>query len=192
MIILTHIHTHAHNQLFMFLSCCVFFNLTNFLKNVTNLKMLKFVSIMTMMMTIIIITSLFCAHTHSSEWSTDQLQRREVAFPPQVSGHVGSQGCQAVVQVHHHVNQRVDLTNQEGCGPTDTVSMASSVCVSVPLLPCVLTLAPGHVFHPSPPVEDHGGVVVDVQEGQLAVLLSQDEKYLKQPKKEMMSGCETK
>lgn len=41
-----------------------------------------------------------------------------------------------------------------------------------------LTLATSHKFHPSPPVEDHGGVMVDVEEGQLTVLLPQDEKYL--------------
>lgn len=43
----------------------------------------------------------------------------------------------------------------------------------------VLTLATSHIFNPSPPVEDHGGMVVHMEEGQLTVLLSQDEKYLK-------------
>lgn len=41
-----------------------------------------------------------------------------------------------------------------------------------------LTLPSSHILNSSPPVEDHCGVVVDVKEGQLTVLLSQDEKYL--------------
>ena len=34
------------------------------------------------------------------------------------------------------------------------------------------------IFDPSPTVDDHGCMVKDVEEGQLVVLLPQDEKYL--------------
>ena len=34
------------------------------------------------------------------------------------------------------------------------------------------------ILDPSPTVDDHGGMVKDVEEGQLVVLLPQDEKYL--------------
>lgn len=37
-----------------------------------------------------------------------------------------------------------------------------------------LTLPAGEVLHAEVPVEDHHGVVIDVQEGQLLVLLLQD------------------
>lgn len=42
----------------------------------------------------------------------------------------------------------------------------------------VLTLAPSYIFNSSPPVENHGCVMVDMEEGQLTVLLPQDEKHL--------------
>lgn len=50
------------------------------------------------------------------------------------------------------------------------------VCSNV----ATLTLASCHVFDPSPPVEDHGAVVVDMQERQLTVLLPQDEEKLEE------------
>ena len=43
---------------------------------------------------------------------------------------------------------------------------------------CPLTLSTSNILHPGPPVEDHGAVVIDVQEGQLVVLLPQDEEDL--------------
>ena len=43
---------------------------------------------------------------------------------------------------------------------------------------CPLTLSTSKILHPGPPVEDHGAVVIDMEEGQLVVLLPQDEKYL--------------
>lgn len=39
----------------------------------------------------------------------------------------------------------------------------------------VLTRTPGHPLHTDPPEEEHGGVVVDVEEGQLVGLLAYDE-----------------
>ena len=41
-----------------------------------------------------------------------------------------------------------------------------------------LTLSSGHIFDSRPPVEDHGAVVVDVEERNLIVLLPQDEEEL--------------
>lgn len=41
-----------------------------------------------------------------------------------------------------------------------------------------LTLSAGHVLDSRPPVEDHGGVVVNMKESHLAVLLPQDEEKL--------------
>lgn len=41
-----------------------------------------------------------------------------------------------------------------------------------------LTLSSSHILDSGPPVEDHGGVVVHVQEGHLVVLLPQDEEDL--------------
>jgi hypothetical protein len=43
---------------------------------------------------------------------------------------------------------------------------------------CPLTLSTSKILHPGPPVEDHGAVVIDVEEGQLVVLLPQDEEDL--------------
>lgn len=43
-----------------------------------------------------------------------------------------------------------------------------------------LTLASSQILDPCPPVEDHGAMVIDMQEGQLTVLLPQDEEKLEE------------
>lgn len=43
-----------------------------------------------------------------------------------------------------------------------------------------LTLSSGYILDPRPPVEDHGAVMVNVQEGHLIVFLPQDEEQLQE------------
>lgn len=85
------------------------------------------------------------------EHELHQLQRCEVFLPPQVLLHVRADGRQAVVRVHDDVDEGVHQADEEG-------------------------LSSGQIFDSRPPVEDHGGMVVHVKEGDLVVLLPQDEK----------------
>lgn len=53
-----------------------------------------------------------------NEMHTDQLQGGEVTFPPQVFGHAWSHSCQAVIHVHHDMDEGVNQTYQESCRQT--------------------------------------------------------------------------
>lgn len=46
---------------------------------------------------------------------THQLQRCEVFFPPQVLLHVRADGSQAIVRIHHYVNEGVDQADEKRC-----------------------------------------------------------------------------
>eukprot|EP00916_Digyalum_oweni_P003390 GHVL01006104.1.p2 GENE.GHVL01006104.1~~GHVL01006104.1.p2 ORF type:complete len:180 (-),score=11.73 GHVL01006104.1:277-816(-) len=81
-----------------------------------------------------------------------QLQSGEVFFPPQVWLPVGAKSRQAVVGVHHNVNCRVQQRVEK-------------------------RLAASNKGHAQPPVEDHGGVVIHVEEGNLPALLPQDKEH---------------
>lgn len=52
-----------------------------------------------------------------------------------------------------------------------------------------LTLSAGHILDSSPPVDDHGAVVVNVKERHLAVLLPQDEEELPGGEERYTSRC---
>lgn len=44
-----------------------------------------------------------------------QLQRREVFLPPEILLHVWADSCQAVVRVHHDVDEGVHQADEERC-----------------------------------------------------------------------------
>lgn len=92
------------------------------------------------------------ARVQEEQDKLDQLQGGQVFLPPQVLLHVRANGSQAVVRVHDDVDKRVDEADEE-------------------------RLSTGYVFDSSPPVEDHGAVVVDVKKCQLAILFPQNKKY---------------
>lgn len=50
-----------------------------------------------------------------------------------------------------------------------------------------LTLSYWNIFGCHPPVGNHGGMVVDMEEGHLVVLFAQDEEYLQSNKSAMKS-----
>lgn len=90
------------------------------------------------------------ARVQEEQQELQQLEGRDVSLPPQILLHVRAEGSQAIVRIHHHVNEGVDQADEE-------------------------RLSSGHVLDSQPPVEDHCGVVVNMEESHLVVLLPQDE-----------------
>lgn len=73
----------------------------------------------------------------------------DVLFPPQIRSH-GGDGREAVVRVHQHMDEAVKRGAKVG-------------------------VATRHPVHDEPPDVEHGEVMVDVQEGDLVVVLPQNE-----------------
>lgn len=82
----------------------------------------------------------------------DHLNYGQVLFPPQILLHVGSKGGQAIVTIHQYMDTRVYGRTKE-------------------------RLATGDPFDANPPQNEHGAVVVDVQEADLVKLLPHDEEH---------------
>ncbi len=104
-----------------------------------------------------------------------QLQMSDVLFPPEVFLDARAETAQSIVGIHDHVHKRVNECTPHSyrvCGGVGYV-IASHESIIV-----TLTLSASHPLYTDPPQEKHGGMVIDVQESDLLVLLSQNKEYL--------------
>lgn len=79
----------------------------------------------------------------------DQLPLSDVLFPPEVGTH-GRDGGQAIVRVHEDMDEAVECRTK-------------------------IRMAAGNPVHHKPPDVEHGSVVVDMEHGDLVVVLAKDE-----------------
>lgn len=82
--------------------------------------------------------------------TTHHLQRSDMFLPQQIRMEPGAHGCEHVIRIHDDVDEGVDHPNER-------------------------PVAPGVVLGGSPGDHRHHGVVVHVEECNLALLLSDDE-----------------
>lgn len=83
---------------------------------------------------------------------TYNLEECQVLFPPQVLLHVRTHGGQHVISVHEDVNEGVDKAQQS-------------------------SMSAGKVFNANKSADRHECVMIDVQEGHLSLILSQDKEH---------------
>ena len=98
--------------------------------------------------------------------STHQLHPCKVPFPPQIGAHSWPHGRQTIVSIHEDVNEAVECGTKVGSSSRDPLAH-------------------------QPPQEAHGGVVIYMKQGNLIVLLSQDEKELQWWKYSNILACMT-
>lgn len=80
----------------------------------------------------------------------EQLQVCDMSLPPEILLNLRTQTAEGIVCVHDHVNTSVDESTENRLTSCDP-------------------------FYSNPPEQKHGGVVVDMEEGHLTLLLSENE-----------------
>lgn len=95
--------------------------------------------------------------------------------------HLRSQGCQAVVSIHQDVDGGVDGCTKKCCGKVKEAG-GLTLCLIQPSEGIhttseahLLTLSTWDPFDSDPPEDEHGAVVVHVEEADLVELFPQDE-----------------
>ncbi len=100
----------------------------------------------------------------------------DVLFPPEVFLDAWAETAQSIVGIHDHVHKRVNECTPHSyrvcaCGGLGCNNKSCEYHI-------LLTLSASHPLDTDPPQEKHGCMVIDVQESDLLVLLSQNKEYL--------------